>query len=42
MFFSHLPPSSKKLLKHWLASRSANSAHAVRVLLPPAAVALFS
>jgi len=42
MFFSHLPPSSKKLLKHWLASRSAKSANAVRVLLPPAAVALFS
>lgn len=42
MFFSHLPPSSKKLLKHWLARRSANSANAVRVLLPPAAVALFS
>ncbi len=42
MFFSHLPPSSRKLLKHWLARRSANSANAVRVLLPPAAVALFS
>jgi hypothetical protein len=42
MFFSHLPPSSKKLLKHWLAGHSANSANAVRVLLPPAAVALFS
>jgi hypothetical protein len=42
MFFSHLPPASRKLLKHWLARRSANSANAVRVLLPPAGVALFS
>jgi hypothetical protein len=42
MFFSHLPPSSRKLLKHWLARHSANSAHAVRVLLPPAGAALFS
>jgi DNA-binding response OmpR family regulator len=42
MFFSHLPPSSRKLLKHWLARRSANSANAVRVLLPPAGAALFS
>src|SRR5579863_2029328 len=42
MFFSHLPPSSKKLLKHWLARRSANSSNAVRVLLAPTTVALFS
>ncbi|MFZ0955686.1 MAG: PilZ domain-containing protein [Candidatus Sulfotelmatobacter sp.] len=42
MFFSHLPPSSRKLLKHWLARGSAHSADAVRVLLPPEGVALFS
>jgi DNA-binding response OmpR family regulator len=42
MFFSHLPPSSRKLLKHWLARGSAHTADAVRVLLPPEGVALFS
>ena len=42
MFFSHLPPSSRKLLKHWLARGSAHSSDAVRVLLPPEGVALFS
>jgi len=42
MFFSHLPPSSRKLLKHWLARSSAHSSDAVRVLLPPEGVALFS
>ncbi|MGA9981001.1 MAG: PilZ domain-containing protein [Candidatus Sulfotelmatobacter sp.] len=42
MFFSHLPPSSRKLLKHWLARSSAHNADAVRVLLPPESVALFS
>jgi hypothetical protein len=42
MFFSHLPPSSRKLLKHWLARGSAHTADAVRVLLPPESVALFS
>jgi hypothetical protein len=42
MFFSHLPPSSRKLLKHWLARGSAHGADAVRVLLPPEGVALFS
>jgi DNA-binding NarL/FixJ family response regulator len=42
MFFSHLPPPSRKLLKHWLARGSAHSADAVRVLLPPEGVALFS
>jgi DNA-binding response OmpR family regulator len=42
MFFSHLPPSSRKLLKHWLARGSADAADAVRVLLPPEGVALFS
>jgi DNA-binding NarL/FixJ family response regulator len=41
MFFLHLPPSSRKLLKHWLARGSAHSADAVRVLLPPESVALF-
>jgi FixJ family two-component response regulator len=41
MFFSHLPPSSRKLLKHWLARGSAQSADAVRILLPPESVALF-
>ena len=42
MFFSHLPPSSRKLLKHWLARGSAHSSDAVRILLPPEGVALFS
>jgi PilZ domain len=42
MFFSHLPPSSRKLLKHWLARHRANNANPVRVLLPPAGAALFS
>jgi hypothetical protein len=42
MFFSHLPPSSRKLLKHWLARSCAHSSDAVRVLLPPEGVALFS
>ncbi|HLW85309.1 MAG TPA: PilZ domain-containing protein [Candidatus Sulfotelmatobacter sp.] len=42
MFFSHLPPASRKLLKHWLARGHAHSENAVRVLLPPAGVALFS
>jgi DNA-binding response OmpR family regulator len=42
MFFSHLPPSSRKLLKHWLARGRAYTADAVRVLLPPESVALFS
>jgi hypothetical protein len=37
MFFSHLPPTSKKLLKHWLARGHANSANAVSVLMPPMA-----
>jgi len=41
MFFSHLPPSSRKLLKHWLARGSAHSSDAVRILLPPEGVALF-
>jgi hypothetical protein len=35
LFFSHLPPSSRKELKHWLARGSAHGANAVRVLLPP-------
>ena len=42
MFFSHLPPSSRKLLKQWLTRGSAHTADAVRVLLPPESVALFS
>src|SRR3984957_8855885 len=42
MFFSHLPPSSRRLLKRWLARGSAHTSDAVRVLLPPESVALFS
>ena len=42
MFFSHLPPSSRKLLKHWLSRGGSHSGDAVRVLLPPESVALFS
>lgn len=42
MFFSHLPPTSRKLLKHWLARGGAHTSDAVRVLLPPEGVALFS
>jgi hypothetical protein len=38
MFFSHLPPRSKKMLKHWLSRGHVNSANAVSVLLPPMAV----
>ena len=41
MFFSHLPPSSRRLLKRWLARGSAHTSDAVRVLLPPESVALF-
>ncbi len=42
MFFSHLPPSSRKLLKHWLSRGNSHSRDAVRVLLPPESVALVS
>jgi len=38
MFFSHLPPTSKKMLKHWLSRGHVKSANAVSVLMPPMAV----
>jgi hypothetical protein len=38
MFFSHLPPRSRKMLKQWLSRGHANTANAVSVLLPPMAV----
>lgn len=42
MFFSHLPPTSRKLLKHWLSRSHAPAANAVRILLPQEAPAAFS
>jgi hypothetical protein len=42
MFFSHLPPTSRKLLKHWLSRSHATAANAVRILLPQEAAAAFS
>ena len=42
MFFSHLPPTSRKLLKQWLSRGHVHQADAVRVLLPQESFALFS
>lgn len=42
MFFSHLPPTSRKLLKHWLSRSHIHTANAVRVLLPQEGAAAFS
>jgi hypothetical protein len=42
LFFSHLPPTSRKLLKHWLARGHVHQANAVRVLLPHEGAAAFS
>lgn len=42
MFFSHLPPTSRKLLKHWLSRGHVPTANAVRILLPQEGAAAFS